>query len=161
MHKQITRKRLQDLPPNPLRIEDLHEKPEQYRHTLAGSTFLLYDSYDDDEEEEKEEEEEEECGRILVFSTLENITRLFECTMWFVDGTFKTAPTIFFQLFSILGDVKQAGVDRKPQIVALSFVHVLLENKRQVAYSKVFSIVIEAANDLSIVNVPSLSKSTE
>ena len=88
---------------------------------------------------------------------IENITQLFECTMWFVDGTFRTAPTIFFQLFSILGDVKQAGVDRKPQIVALPFVHVLLENKRQVAYSKVFSIVIEVANDLSIVNVPSIT----
>ena len=32
----------------------------------------------------------------------------------------------------------------------------LLENKRQVSYSKMFSIVIKAANDLSIVNVRSL-----
>ena len=74
-------------------------------------------------------EEEYFLSPPVVFSTVKNITWLFEYTMWFVDGTFKTTSTIFFQLFSILGDVKQA---------------------------EVFSTVIEAANDLSIVNVPSI-----
>ena len=63
--KQVTRKRLENLPPNPVRLCDLEEIPPQYRQTLDGSNFLIYDSYEDDDDEE--EEEEDECGRILIF----------------------------------------------------------------------------------------------
>ncbi|XP_051164850.1 uncharacterized protein LOC127283797 [Leptopilina boulardi] len=124
LRKQISRARLRQMPSNPIRIADLEEIPEQFSQTLGGNNFLLYDSYHDDKDDE-------DCGRIIIFSSSENLTQLFMCDVWFVDGTFKTAPSLFFQLFSILGAVTQIGVNRKPQTVGLPFVHALLENKRQ------------------------------
>lgn len=45
--------------------------------------------------------------RILIFATTENLRYLARSSTWSVDGTFKTAPTIFFQLFAILAAVSQ------------------------------------------------------
>ena len=70
-------------------------------------SFDIGKQNDDDDEEE----EEDKCGRILIFATADNIGKLLDCDMWFVDGTFKTSPTIFFQLFSILGALEQVRAD--------------------------------------------------
>jgi hypothetical protein len=43
-------------------------------------------------------------GRIhttLAFGTLENLRRLFAADTWYMDGTFKTCPVLFQQLFTI------------------------------------------------------------
>lgn len=48
LSKQISRKKLQNLPSNPIRIEDLPEIPSKFRQTFNGTRFLLYDSYEDD-----------------------------------------------------------------------------------------------------------------
>lgn len=146
LRKQISRARLRQMPPNPTRISDLQEIPDEYTQTLGGSKFLLYDSYYD------EEDEDEDCGRILIFSSSENLVQLFRCNVWFVDGTFKTAPSVFFQLFSILGAVTQVGINRKPQTIGLPFVHALLENKRQSAYTKVFNIILQEGKKLRLLN---------
>ena len=42
------------------------------------------------------------CGRIIVFATKENLRILFERSRtWYLDGTFKVTPGIFYQLFVI------------------------------------------------------------
>ena len=38
--------------------------------------------------------------RIVIFCTIDNLHRLAEAEMWFVDGTFHAAPAIFCQLFT-------------------------------------------------------------
>ena len=101
LRKQISRTRLRNLPPNPFRLSDLQDILTQHQQTLNGSNFLLYDSLDDDNDD---------IGRILIFATADNLVQLFKCNVWFVDGTFKTAPSLFFQLFPILGAVKQTGI---------------------------------------------------
>lgn len=106
IQKQLSRTRLQNLPSNPTHIENLHKIPIQFTQTLNGNAFLLYDSY-------TEEERDEDLGRILIFATRENLKELFKSSVWFLDGTFKTAPALFFQLFSILGAVMQVGINRK------------------------------------------------
>lgn len=63
---------------------------EQYKVTLVGKPFLLYDS-------------EAAENRILLFSTEENLKFLSNANNWYVDGTFKTVPLIFNQLFTIHG----------------------------------------------------------
>ena len=82
------------------------------------------------------------------------MTNLFKCDVWFVDGTFKTAPTIFFQLFSVLGAVTQVGTNRQPQIIGLPFVHALLENKRQASYAKIFNVILKEGRKLGLTSIP-------
>lgn len=63
---------------------------EKFNVTLQGDPFLLYDSGPTE-------------TRILIFSTQRNLHFLAQSDMWFVDGTFKTVPLIFNQLFTIHG----------------------------------------------------------
>ena len=48
LRKNIRRERLRNMPSNPTTIEGLNEIPDQYRKTLVGDNFLLYDSYEDE-----------------------------------------------------------------------------------------------------------------
>lgn len=145
LRKKISRTRLKDMAPNPTSISDLGDVPTQYSQTLGGTNFLIYDSVDD---------EDYDGGRILIFSTEENLVKLFRSSIWFADGTFKTAPTIFVQLFSILGAVTQTGINNKPQTIGLPFVHALLQNKQQSSYDKVFQVVLEEGRKLGFRNSP-------
>lgn len=88
LSKSIGRVKLQNIPSNPVHIEDLGEIPTDFRNSLAGENFLLYNSFEMDEEDE--------YGRILIYATPENLRNLYKSHVWFVDGTFKSAPSIFF-----------------------------------------------------------------
>lgn len=143
LRKAITRERLKGMPSNPQRLEDLVNIPNEYRQTLRGDRFLLYDSRDDDDEDA-------EYGRILIFTTNADLKRLFRCNMWFADGTFSVAPTIFHQFFAIMGSVSQDD-----KVFALPFVYALLEDKQESSYIKIFEIVIAKARDFGIcINMP-------
>ena len=74
---------------------------------------------------------------------------LFRSQIWFLDCTFKTAPTIFFQLFTIIGSVKQIynGVENT---VSLPFVYAVLDCKEKIAYTKVIEVTMSAARRFSI-----------
>jgi len=68
----------------------------------------MYDSgpqvlSDDESDEEEEEEDRPEPPRVLIFATRKNIEILCESHVWFLDRTFKTAPNISAQLFTIIG----------------------------------------------------------
>lgn len=93
---------------NPRNLQDLGEVPDDYNHTLGGETFLLYDSLHD-------RDADEEVGRLLICASKENLRRLAGSHEWFVDGTFKVVPNIFFQLFAVLAAVMQVtnGVEKK------------------------------------------------
>src|SRR5688572_20268439 len=66
--------------------------PENMQKTLDGSNFLIKDSTIGD-------------NRILIFTTVANINHLNQSSIWIMDGTFKTVPTIFKQLYTIQGYV--------------------------------------------------------
>lgn len=135
------------MPSNPVQIEDLREIPTDFRNTLAGDAFLSYDSFEDDAWTDK---------RIIIYATAENLRNLFKSDVWFVDGTFKCAPSIFFQLFAIMGAVSQPTA-RGTQKIGIPFVYALLETKKESAYTKVFEAVINHARDLQIIiNLPSV-----
>lgn len=82
------------MPANPTSLENLQEIAATFRTTLTGDSFLMYDSYE-------EEDEDYDGGRIIIFGTRENLQNLCRSPTWFVDGTFKCAPSIFFQLKSV------------------------------------------------------------
>jgi hypothetical protein len=69
---------------------------EKYQKTDKGEQFLLFDSKDKD--------------RILMFATRRNLDFPIKSQEWFMDGTFKIVPKLFYQLFTIHGNINGAYV---------------------------------------------------
>lgn len=103
--------------------------------------FLLYDSYSDDNYNLN--------GRIIIYATEKNLRKLFQCHIWFADGTFKCAPSIFYQLFTIMGSFNYMR-NVKQETAVRPFVFACLENKEERTYKKVLDIVIFEAQQLNI-----------
>ena len=93
--------------------------PQQFSTTNGGAQFLLWDSGDQD--------------RILMFVTQEKMRVLEDNDHWFVDGTFDAAPLIYGQLFTV-----HALLDG----VLIPCVYVLLPDKTQVTYTRMFRELI-------------------
>ena len=122
--RTIQRVKRKNMPATPNSLADLLEIPQTYQKALVGEQFLLYDSGS----KEEEEEDEEGPRRVLVFTTRKNIELLCKCSMWFVDGTFKTSPSIFAQIFVIMGLRRRVGSEEE---VAIPLVYCLLSGKEQ------------------------------
>ena len=90
---------------------------------FPGEPFFLYDSRDEDETSSDDDDEKEERPRVLVFAARRNLRLLAKSDTWFVDGTFKTAPSLFVQVFTVHGMFKDH---------ALPFVYELLTGTNQV-----------------------------
>lgn len=73
--------------PTPLNLQDL-ELPDNFKRTMAGNDFLLYDSGPGQH-------------RTLIFSTMRNLDLMSQCPHWYCDGTFKTTPPLFTQIYTI------------------------------------------------------------
>lgn len=93
--------------------------PDQYKLTEKGDNFLHHDSGGDK-------------NRFLIFTTDENLDRLARCNIWQCDGTFKTVPHLFTQLYSIHGHVDGKSV---PLVFAL------LPGKTKKLYKKLMSVI--------------------
>ena len=90
LRETVRRKRRADdaFPRNPQHRRDINIPPA-LRRTLKGEDFLKYDSGMEDDH------------RILIFCTDEMINVLAQHPQWMADGTFKIAPSIFYQLYTI------------------------------------------------------------
>lgn len=86
---QRLRQQVNEAPPNPLSLEDL-QIPNRYQLTDTGAQFLIWDSGPGPD-------------RILMWSTEQNLDLLARSHHWYADGTFKTAPPLFQQLYTIHG----------------------------------------------------------
>jgi hypothetical protein len=75
--------------PSPLNLHDL-ELPDHFKKTAVGDDFLLYDSGPGQ-------------NRTLIFSTRRNLDLMSQCPHWYCDGTFKTTPPLFSQIYTIHG----------------------------------------------------------
>lgn len=91
--------------------------PNSLKKTLRDEEFLLWDSGADDPK------------RVLMFGTSSNIDILQEHDHWFIDGTFKVAPTVFLQVFTI-----HALIDGS----ALPLIYILLPDKSEDSYARIF-----------------------
>lgn len=78
------------IPPNPKSLD--FEVPEFYSTTHSGDEFLIYDST-----------HKKIGGRLMIFSTQKLIKMLCSCEVIFIDGTFKTRPMMFSQVYVIMG----------------------------------------------------------
>ncbi|XP_043462872.1 uncharacterized protein LOC122498936 [Leptopilina heterotoma] len=137
LKKTMRRERRRKLPPNPKSLEDLNELPESYKKTFSNERFLMYDSRDDIAFGE---------GRVLVFSTRNNLERLADSDTWYVDGTFKVSPSLFTQLFTVMGKVLKPNVrGNEPTVIAFPFVYALLSSKETDQYEAVFRSIASMA----------------
>lgn len=107
--------------PTPATTADI-QIPLQLRNTTRDEAFLLWDSGANDP------------NRFFMFGTEENLNILENHRHWFVDGTFKVSPELFFQVFTI-----HSLVDTR----CLPLVYVLLKNKLEDNYVRVFEILRE------------------
>jgi hypothetical protein len=143
----IRRTRRRHLPPNPTSLSHLHELPDRFTKTLLDENFVLYDSgapdVDDDDDESGNEE-----SRIIVFGMRRNVELLCQSSVWFLDGTFKTAPNIFVQIFTILGLRSRAG--RPDETTAFPFVYAFLPSKTSDAYKAVLASVCDAVAQYNV-----------
>ncbi|RWS19111.1 hypothetical protein B4U80_11385, partial [Leptotrombidium deliense] len=62
----------------------------EYTKTFKNEEFILHDSGPQDE-------------RIILFGTQRNLDLLASSPHWFADGTFKTTPPLFSQIYTIHG----------------------------------------------------------
>ena len=151
LSKSIRRARRQNCPPNPRKLTEFNELPRRYRETLLGETFLLHDTGPPDagsDVESGDEDDDENVGRVLVFATRRNIELLCNSTIWFLDGTFKSSPAIFCQIFTILG-LRKRNIEQG-EGVPVPYVYALLSHKTQAQYRVVLEVVKAAVEDFRV-----------
>lgn len=84
-------------------------------------------------------------GRIMLFTTVQNLQRLAQSKVFIMDGTFSSAPNGFAQIFTIHGSVGEQ-VHRK----FLPFAHFLLPDKTEKTYRKSLKMIKNLAKEHKI-----------
>lgn len=115
-------------PTNPNTLEEIRIV-EPYNLTNQGEVFLQLDTDMGDN------------NKLLIFYTETNLTNLCSGRQWFMDGTFKTAPRLFFQLYTIHGVVG-------PYVYPLIFC--LTSRKSQETYVAILTHIKEHAERLGL-----------
>jgi hypothetical protein len=86
-----------------------------------------------------------ENSEMVIFSTDDNLRTLAACTTLQMDGTFKSCPSIYAQLYTIHGVVNN---------VTLPLVYALLPNKTRSTYNDLIQVVRHAAAELQLTISP-------
>lgn len=79
---------------------------------------------------------------------MEDLKNLEKCEYWMADGTFKTAPNLFMQLFTIHGCVR--GING----TVVSLVYALMTSKSRECYDEVVRCLTSIAAEHNIVLNP-------
>ena len=120
LERNVRRER-QTMNAAPVQPESLHDLviPTEYQITAKGDNFLLYDSG---------------LGiqRIIIFGTKCNVEMLNASQIWLADGTYKTAPSLFSQVYTIHG--LRGGPNPLQDGHLLPSLFVLLPNKTETTY---------------------------
>ena len=82
----------------------------------------------------------ENAPRMLVFATQQDLGLLARSNHWFMDGTFKVVPELFFQLYTI-------HALHNSQVIPC--VYALLPNKQQLIYTAFFQVLRDAHDNLN------------
>ena len=82
--------------------------------------------------------------RMLIFGTQENLNLMERSPHWFLDGTFKTAPSIFFQLYTIHALVSERTIP---------CVYAILLNKSQATYTMLLQQLMTINGNLNPVTI--------
>ena len=96
------------------------ELPLALQKTHDGVQFLLHDSGPQDK------------NWVIVFATLPGLDSLSLSDDWFCDGTFSTAPNVFYQIYTIHASVEGC---------LIPIVYALLPDKKESIYCRLLSIL--------------------
>ena len=118
--------------PTPKILADVADIPESLKVTHGGEEFLHYDSGSHDPE------------RLLIFARPSNLGVLDFSERWYCDGTFSTSPDVFYQVYTIHGEVSLTNT------YIIPLVYALLPNKKQETYSRLFKALILNASSVTI-----------
>ena len=136
--QKIQRKRTKIAGGNePLPTTRNFELPDRFQRLMIGDIeyrFLQYDDFEGEEEHELPED------RILIFSIEPCLDALRRSPNWMIDGTFKTCPSLFYQLLvihAIQGDF------------VFHCVFCLLPGKEERLYRRMFDILNQIQPGLS------------
>ncbi|CAG8745413.1 8920_t:CDS:2, partial [Gigaspora rosea] len=124
-----------DMLVQPQNLNDI-DVPDSLCSTLNSKNFLVRDSIIGED-------------GILLFITKANIQHLSRALYWIMDGTFKTIPTIFCQLYTIHAPIGIADNSR-----VLLLVYVLMTKKSEELYRALFQDLIEFAKESNILLRP-------
>lgn len=92
--------------------------------------------------------------RQIIFATDANLAIAARCDRWFVDGTFKSTPALFLQVYT-LHAMPFDGV-------MIPLVYGLLPNKRASTYRRFFELLIRACSDRGhVLNVRTITMDFE
>lgn len=130
----LYKERAKRLPKLPLSAEDI-DLTGDWNQTKAGCDFVLIDTG------------KEDSKRIIAFGTSANLRLLSLADTYYVDGTFHTAPTHFYQLFIV-------HVFKFDQMIPV--VYGLLPDKETETYSRFFLLLKAKANQLGMSLSPSI-----
>jgi len=123
---QRTRVIKENAPVNPSNTKDLII-PEIYKLTNKNEAFLAYDSGSSE-------------SRILIFTTQYNLNMLQETDDWFGDGTFKSVPSIFSQLYTIHCYTRS---------LFIPLVYILMTSRTKEVYAEVLRQLLVLKPDLN------------
>lgn len=135
LRRQIKRARRAGTLREPQTLEEI-EIPENLAKTITGEEFVLCN-------------EEFDGDRIIIFATLNSMIKLCRSEIMIMDGTFKTCPLLFRQIYTIHGLV---GLGDNRRCVPLVFI--LMKTKREAAYRKIFEILLEYCDEYGIDLAP-------
>ncbi|CAB4373838.1 unnamed protein product [Rhizophagus irregularis] len=136
LHSRIKRVRRSEMPPQPQTLEEINI-PDFLQFTFNGDRFLVRDFAVGED-------------RILLFTTQANIQHLSQAPFWMMDGTFKTVPVIFSQLYTIHAPV---GGDNSR---VLPLVYSLVTSKSVEIYRCLFEELLDFAIENNIDLQPSV-----
>ena len=111
------------------------ELDEGYKRLDIGENFLISDLRAD--------------GRNIIFGTLQSLQILARSTMWIMDGTFKTCPSLFSQIYSIHGVIKTDS-----STVCIPCIYMLMSSKSESSYKTVFQEILVAAQSYGVILKP-------
>ena len=117
MVRRIQRKRVVAHIPNPLSTSALNV-PDDLKTTIRGEPFYAFNSGKEDH------------NRFIVFSTTQNLDELEFSEKWAVDGTFAVCPSLFYQLYTMHGIIKDTTVP---------LVYCLMRSKTKEKYEELFA----------------------
>ncbi|KAG0422861.1 hypothetical protein DMUE_6175, partial [Dictyocoela muelleri] len=103
---------------NNLTITNFYDIPKELQITTRGKKFLFFDSGMEDP------------NRIIVFTTEENLEHFIFSKIVVCDGTFKSSPSNFEQLFTIQCIVRNNN---------LPLIYCFMKNRSEVCYNNFFT----------------------
>ncbi|KFD55608.1 hypothetical protein M513_03356 [Trichuris suis] len=111
--------------------------PDVMRVTFSGELFLIKDK---------------RVGNdgFLMFTTVSDLQKLESASFWIMDGTFKTVPKIFYQLYTIHAPVLRGSYRTFP------FVYILMTGKSRSLYESVFEELLTFCEENGLALNPSM-----